>query len=69
MTESHPRLAVTELTIEPGQGATDYHFEHGNEHWALVVEGRLTIRDPDGDHMLSPGDVVCFPRGPGAHIS
>ena len=34
----------------------------------MVVAGRPTLRDPEGEHELRPGDVVCFPEGPeGAH--
>ena len=32
------------------------------------VAGRPTLRDPEGEHELRPGDVVVFPEGPaGAH--
>jgi uncharacterized cupin superfamily protein len=27
-----------------------------------VLEGRPTLRDPDGEAELESGDVVCFPR-------
>jgi uncharacterized cupin superfamily protein len=34
----------------------------------VVLAGRPTLRTPDGEHELAPGDVVCFPAGPeGAH--
>lgn len=34
----------------------------------LVLEGRPTVRGPEGSEQLDPWDVVCFPRGPeGAH--
>jgi uncharacterized cupin superfamily protein len=33
-----------------------------------VLDGRLSVRHPDGEDELEPGDVVCFPPGPdGAH--
>jgi len=33
-----------------------------------VLRGRPTLRHPDGEDVLEPGDVVCFPEGPeGAH--
>jgi uncharacterized cupin superfamily protein len=28
-----------------------------------VVRGRPTLRTPEGEHDLSEGDVVAFPRG------
>ena len=35
---------------------------------AVRARGAPTLRDPDGEHELGPGDLVCFPAGPeGAH--
>jgi uncharacterized cupin superfamily protein len=54
--------------IPPGQSICPYHYEYGEEEWLLVVAGRPTLRDPDGEHELELWDVVFFPRGPeGAH--
>ena len=52
----------------PGEKSFPYHYEWGNEEWLLVVSGRPTLRTPEGEHELEPGDVVCFAEGPdGAH--
>lgn len=33
-----------------------------------MIAGRPTLRDPEGEHGLRPGVVVCFREGPeGAH--
>jgi uncharacterized cupin superfamily protein len=62
------KLTVTVHELGAGERAAPYHFEYGNEEWAIVLEGRPTLRDPDGERLLDPGDVVCFPRGAaGAH--
>ena len=54
--------------LPPGQAVCPYHFEYGEEEWALVLEGRPTLREPDGTEQLEPFDVVFFPMGPeGAH--
>jgi uncharacterized cupin superfamily protein len=54
--------------LPPGQALCPYHYEYGEEEWLLVVAGRPSVRDPDGIHELTEGDVVFFPRGPeGAH--
>jgi uncharacterized cupin superfamily protein len=54
--------------LPPGQSNCPYHYEYGNEEWLIVLEGRLTLRQIDGEVELDPGDVVCFPVGPdGAH--
>ncbi len=53
----------------PEHGQTwPYHFHHGVEEWLYVVGGAPTVRTPDGDRVLRPGDMMCFPAGPeGAH--
>jgi uncharacterized cupin superfamily protein len=68
-----PPLGAEELgaslyLLEPGQAVCPYHYEHGDEEWLLVLEGRPSVRHPDGTDVLEPWDIVCFPRGPeGAH--
>ena len=54
--------------IPPGEAVCPYHYEYGEEEWVLVLEGRPSVRDPDGVHELAPMDLVFFPTGPeGAH--
>jgi uncharacterized cupin superfamily protein len=51
----------------PGQALCPYHYEY-EEEWLLVIDGAPTLRDPDGEHPLKRGDIVCFAAGPdGAH--
>jgi uncharacterized cupin superfamily protein len=53
--------------LAPGQANCPYHYE-SDEEWLLVLEGRLTVRHPQGEDELEAGDLVCFPGGPdGAH--
>ena len=54
--------------LPPGAKTWPYHYEQGAEEWLLVVSGKPTLRSPDGEQELEPGDVVVFPEGPaGAH--
>ena len=53
--------------LPPGQSICPYHYEYAEE-WLIGLEGRPTLRQPAGESVLEPGDVVCFPVGPdGAH--
>jgi uncharacterized cupin superfamily protein len=62
------RLGATIYELGTDQSVCPYHYEYGNEEWVLVLDGHPTLRAPDGEHVLEPGDVVCFPEGPeGAH--
>jgi uncharacterized cupin superfamily protein len=54
--------------LPPGERTWPYHYELGSEEWLLVVSGRPTLRTPDGERELEPGDVAVFPPGPaGGH--
>lgn len=54
--------------IPPGEKTWPYHYELGCEEWLIAVTGRATLRGPDGERELEPGDVAVFPEGPaGAH--
>ena len=61
-------LGLSVYDLPPGQSAFPYHYELGREEWLLVLTGRPTLRDPDGEYELEPGDLVVFPEGEeGAH--
>jgi uncharacterized cupin superfamily protein len=61
-------LGLRLYELPPGQTQVLYHFHHGNEEALVVLRGRPTVRTPDGERELAPGDVVFFPTGPdGAH--
>jgi uncharacterized cupin superfamily protein len=54
--------------IPAGQALCPYHYECGEEEWLLVLEGCPTLRDPGGETVLEPWDLLLFPTGPeGAH--
>ena len=54
--------------LPPGQAVCPYHYEYGEEEWALVIEGTPSVRTPEGTEQLSPLDLLFFPKGPaGAH--
>ena len=62
------KLGASLYELDPGEKTFPYHYEYGAEEWLAVVAGTPTLRDPEGEHELRPGDVVCFPEGPeGAH--
>jgi uncharacterized cupin superfamily protein len=60
-------LGMTVYELAPGESVCPYHYEY-DEEWVLILTGSPVLRDPDGEHELEAGDVVCFPVGPtGAH--
>jgi uncharacterized cupin superfamily protein len=62
-----PFLGASVYELGPGNFVV-YHAHHGSDELALVLRGRPTLRTPEGETQLRPGDVVHFPPGPaGAH--
>ena len=61
-------LGGTLYETPPGEKLWPYHWELGCEEWLVAVSGPPTLRTPEGERELRPGDVVHFPQGPpGAH--
>jgi uncharacterized cupin superfamily protein len=61
-------IGGTVYEIGSGQSICPYHYGYPNEEWLIVLDGRPTLRHPQGEGELEPGDVVCFPSGrEGAH--
>jgi uncharacterized cupin superfamily protein len=61
-------ITGTVYEVPAGESTVPYHYEYGAEEWLLVLDGRPTLRHPDGEDELEPGDLVCFPEGPaGGH--
>lgn len=61
-------LGASVYELPPGEKTFPYHYENGVEEWLLVVSGKPTLRTPEGERVMQPGDVVCFPEGEaGAH--
>ena len=61
-------LGATIYETPPGEKLWPYHWELGCEEFLVVVSGTPTLRTPDGECTLEPGDLVAFPEGEaGAH--
>jgi uncharacterized cupin superfamily protein len=55
--------------LAQGQRTFPYHYHHGVEEWLYVLAGAPSLRTPEGEQTLRPGDLVCFNSGPrGAHV-
>jgi uncharacterized cupin superfamily protein len=54
--------SLTELL--PGSPGGSLHMHYGVEEMFFVLSGTPTVRTPEGEEQLSPGDVIYFPEGP-----
>jgi uncharacterized cupin superfamily protein len=61
-------LAAAVWELPPGSHGMPYHCHHGTEEYLIVLRGTATLRTPEGERELDPGDVAHFSPGPaGAH--
>ncbi len=62
------KLGATLYEVDPGGRVSPLHVHHANEEMLFVISGRPTLRTPDSEHELEPGEVVAFLSGRrGAH--
>jgi uncharacterized cupin superfamily protein len=57
------RLGLSLWELPAGQAAYPYHFHYTEEELLLVLEGRPSLRAPEGWRVLEEGEVVSFLRG------
>jgi uncharacterized cupin superfamily protein len=57
------RLGLSLWELPPGEAAYPYHYHLTEEELVLVLEGRPTLRTPEGRRELHEGEVVAFARG------
>jgi len=61
-------LGATLYVLPPDNAQAPYHWHHNVEEALLVLAGEPTLRTPEGERQLRPGDLIAFPRGAeGAH--
>jgi uncharacterized cupin superfamily protein len=54
--------------VDPGEAAYPYHAHLTEEEIIVVLEGRPSLRTPEGWRELDEGEIVVFPTGEtGAH--
>jgi uncharacterized cupin superfamily protein len=57
-------LGASLIELLPGSPGSPLHMHYGVEEMFFVLSGTPTVRTPEGEEQLSPGDVVYFPEGP-----
>lgn len=61
-------IGASLYVLNPGATTGYYHFHHGIEEMLILIEGRPTLRTPEGNRILEHGEVVHFKKGAeGAH--
>ena len=62
------KLEVYFYTIPPGKTNYPYHYHTANEEVFYIMSGQGTLRTPEGEKIVSEGDVIVMPAHEnGAH--
>ena len=56
-------LGASLIELLPGAPGGALHMHYGVEEMFFVLSGRPTVRTPEGEEHLAPGDVVYFAEG------
>jgi uncharacterized cupin superfamily protein len=59
------RLGLSLWELPPGEAAYPYHYHFGEEELVVVLDGRPSLRTPEGWRELREGEVLAFLRGEG----
>jgi uncharacterized cupin superfamily protein len=59
------KVGLSLFELPAGQAAYPYHFHLSEEEIVVVLDGRPSLRTPDGWTDLDEGAVVGFPTGEG----
>ena len=55
-------------SLFPGKFSYPYHFHRNAEELFIILEGKATLRSPEGYQRISKGDIIFFEEGPsGTH--
>jgi uncharacterized cupin superfamily protein len=57
-------LGASLIELRPGSMGGSLHMHYGVEEMFFVLSGTPTVRTPEGEEQLSPGEVFYFPEGP-----
>lgn len=49
--------------MQPGAKSSMRHWHEKEDEFLFVVAGEVTVVENDGEHVLQPGDVACWPAG------
>lgn len=57
------QFGVNHVVLEPGAFSSLRHWHEGEDEFAYVLWGELTLIDETGEHRLAVGDFAGFPAG------
>ena len=57
------QFGVNHVTLAPGAASSHRHWHEIEDEFVYVLEGEVTLRDDDGEHLLTAGMCAGFKAG------
>ena len=51
------------VTLESGAWSSQRHWHSHEDEMLVVLAGQAVLVEDDGESLLKPGDIACFPAG------
>ncbi|OYQ28849.1 transcriptional regulator [Sandarakinorhabdus cyanobacteriorum] len=51
------------VTLEPGAWSSQRHWHSHEDEMVVMLAGEAVLVEEDGETLLRPGDIACFPAG------
>jgi len=58
-----PKMGVNIVTLMPGTTSSQRHWHEIEDEFLYMLEGEATVIENDGEHIIGPGDMCCWPGG------
>ena len=56
-------LGARHVVLDPGAWSSQRHWHEGEDELLVMLSGRATLIEDDGETELTPGDVAAWPKG------
>lgn len=61
-------LGANITVLAPGERSAMRHWHEAEDEFLYMLEGEAIVVENDGEHVIGPGDMCCWPAGvPNAH--
>ena len=57
------KMGVNIVTLMPGMTSSQRHWHEVEDEFLYMLEGQATVIENDGEHIIGPGDMCCWPGG------
>ncbi len=63
-------FGASHVVLKPGAWSSQRHWHDGEDEFLVMLTGEAVLVEDDGRHIMSPGDIAAWPKGPanGHHL-